>query len=182
MTEALGRRLLVSAMLASIAGCSAPVEIEKSNKDASYNKKIVSVLVIMAMRTTKLTAGQNDTFVTASELKQSLAAAWAPLGISFEVVDLNAGQSTVTTSMRVPPQQFLTLKLEHITLASTAVVSFAIDASLTDVSTKRRVWRTSVQFNNWTESGRVRGTGSNQNDADDLARVLTAKLKEDGLL
>jgi hypothetical protein len=187
MRGALGRRLFGTMVLASVAGCSAPVGISQSNKDSSYQKKITRVLVTTALRAPDLSPTQNEGFVKASEIRQSLAAAWGPLGVSFEVVDLNSGQGAVDAAARFAPQQVLALTLQGYRLYSFVVDAYTVDASLTDVSTNRRVWRTSVQFRGMEQSGRIRHSGlggaiSHQNDADDLVQALTAKLKADGLL
>jgi hypothetical protein len=174
-------------MLASVAGCSAQVEIGESNKDSSYQKKIARVLVTTALRMPNLSATQNEGFVRASEIRQSLAAAWGPLGVSFEVVDLNSGQGTAAAVAQFAPQQILSLTLEGVRLYKFVVDAYRVDASLLDVSTNRRIWRTIVRFRGMEDSGRIRHSGlggaiSHQNDADDLVQALTAKLKADGLL
>jgi hypothetical protein len=205
----LGRRLFGVVMLLSVAGCSAPVLVSASNRDSSYQQKITRVLVTTSFRAPDLSATQNEGFVRASEIRQSLAAAWGPLGVSFEIVDLNskqdvaAGSATrftplksgqeaaveaaVEAAARFAPQQILELTLKSYTLYKYVVDAYTVDASLTDVATKRRVWRSSVEFKGIMESGRIRHSGfggaiSHQNDADDLVQALTAKLKADGLL
>jgi len=173
-------------MLASVAGCSAPVEVSGSNRDSSYQKKLTRVLVTTALRAPDLSPTQNEGFVRAREIGQSLAA-WEPLGVAVEVVDLTSGQGAAEAEARLAPQQILALTLKGYRLYSYVVDAYAVDASLIDVSTRKRVWRSSVQFQGMAESGRIRHSGlggaiSHQNDADDLARALTAKLKADGLL
>lgn len=187
MGRVLGRRLFGAAMLTSVAGCSAPVDISATNRDSSYQQKITRVLVTTALRAPDLSARQNEGFVRADEIRQSLAAAWGPLGVSFEVVDLNAAQGAAAAAAQFAPQQILALTLQGYQLYKFVVDAYAVDASLTDVATKRRVWRGAVQFKGIMESGRMRHSGlggaiSHQNDADDLVRTLTAKLKADGLL
>src|SRR5262249_50549642 len=135
MGGALGRRLFGAAVLASVAGCSAPVEISASNRDCAYQKKITRVLVTTALRAPDLSATQNEGFVRASEIRQSVAAAWGPLGVSFEVVDLNSGQGAVEAAARFAPQQVLALTLKGYRLYSYVVDAYTVDASLTDVAT-----------------------------------------------
>ena len=186
MRGVLGRRLIGTMMLA-VAGCSAPVEISGTNRDSSYQQKIARVLVTTNLRAPDLSARQNEGFVRADEIRQSLAAAWGPLGVSFEVVDLNSGQGAAAAAAQFGPQQILALTLQRYRLYSFVVDAYTVDASLTDVSTKKRVWRGAVQFRGMEESGRMRHSGmggaiSHQNDANDLVQALTAKLKADGLL
>jgi hypothetical protein len=181
MRAALGRRLFGTMMLASVAGCSAPVEV------SSYQQKITRVLITTALRAPDLSARQNEGFVRADEIRQSLAAAWGPLGVSFEVVDLNSGQGVAAAAAQFAPQQILALTLQGYGLYKFVVDSYTVDASLTDVSTKRRVWRAAMEFKGIMESGRMRHSGlggaiSHQNDANDLVQALTAKLKADRLL
>jgi hypothetical protein len=176
-----------SAPLAALGGCSSPVEISGTNRDSSYQKKITCVLVATALRAPNLSPTQNEGFVRASEIRQSLAAAWGPLGVSFEVVDLNSGQAAAEAMAGLAPQQILALTLQDYRLYSYVVDAYTVDASLTDIPTKRRIWRSSVRFNGMEESGRIRHSGfggaiSHQNDANDLVQALTTKLKADGLL
>jgi hypothetical protein len=187
MRAALGRRLFGTMMLASVAGCSAPVEVSGTNRDSSYQQKITRVLITTALRAPDLSARQNEGFVRADEIRQSLAAAWGPLGVSFEIVDLNSGQGVAAAAAQFAPQQILALTLQGYGLYKFVVDSYTVDASLTDVSTKRRVWRAAVEFKGIMESGRMRHSGlggavSHQNDANDLVQALTAKLKADRLL
>ena len=98
MRAALVRRLFGTMVLASLAGCSAPVEISATNGDSSYQQKITRVLVTTVLRAPDLSARQNEGFVRADEIRQSLAAAWGPLGVSFEVVDLNSGQGAAAAA------------------------------------------------------------------------------------
>ncbi|TAJ28968.1 MAG: hypothetical protein EPO67_15740 [Reyranella sp.] len=174
-------------MIGSAAGCSAPVGIEASNRDASYQKKITRVLVTVSIRSPDLSPTQNEGFVRAAEIRQSLTAAWGPSGVAVEVIDLAAGQSAGAAVASFAPQQILSLTLQAYQLYRYVVDAYTVDASLLDVATNRRVWRTTVQFRGLVESGRIRHSGlggaiSHQNDADDLAQALTAKLKTDGLL
>jgi len=187
MRAALGRRLFGTMMLASVAGCSAPVEVSGTNRDSSYQQKITRVLITTALRAPDLSARQNEGFVRADEIRQSLAAAWGPLGVAFEVVDLNSGQGVAAAAAQFAPQQILALTLQGYGLYKFVVDSYTVDASLTDVSTKRRVWRAAMEFKGIMESGRMRHSGlggaiSHQNDANDLVQALTAKLKADRLL
>ncbi len=141
MRGVLDRRLFGAMMLASVAGCSAPVEVSGTNRDSSYQQKITRVLVTTNLRAPDLSARQNEGFVRADEIRQSLAAAWGPLGVSFEVVDLNSGQGVAAAAAQFAPQQILALTLQGYGLYKFVVDSYTVDASLTDVSTKRRVWR-----------------------------------------
>jgi hypothetical protein len=186
MRTALGRRLFGTMLLVSMAGCAAPVEVKGSNRDPAYQGKITRVLVTTELRAPGLKATQNEGFVRAFEIRESLAAAWGPLGVSFIVVDLADGQGAAEVA-QFAPQQLLALTLKGHRLYSYVVDAYDVDASLTDVSTKRRVWRGSMRFNGMQESGRMRHSGlggaiSHQNDANDLVQALTAKLKSDGLL
>lgn len=184
MLRALGRVFFGVLLFGLIAGCSAPVQVTGSNRDSSYQGKITRVLVVTSLRAPNLTALQNEGFVRVSEIRQALNAAWGPLGIPFEITDKD---SAATATAQFAPKQILTLSVEGGTLYQGVTDSYVVDAGLLDVSTDKRVWRTKVLFNSMTDSGRVRHNGfggaiSHQNDADDLVRGLTEKLKADKLL
>ncbi|CAN5905494.1 hypothetical protein BH11PSE3_BH11PSE3_33470 [soil metagenome] len=187
MQGQLGRRAFGGMVLASVAGCSAAVGVGESNKDSSYQKKITRVLVTTALRAPDLSDRQNEGFVRASEISQSLAAAWGPLGVTFEVVDLNSGQGTAEAIARFAPLQILSLTLKGYQLYKFVVDAYDVDVSLLDVPTNRRIYRTTLNILGFAQSGRMRHSGlggaiSHQNDANDLVAVLTPKLKADGLL
>lgn len=184
MLRALRRVFIGTLLFGLIAGCSAPVQVTASNRDSSYQGKITRVLVVTSLQVPHLSAAQNEGFVRIPEIRQALNASWGPLGIPFEITDK---ASMAAVAARFAPQQILTLYVEGGTLYQGVLDSYTVDASLLDVSTDRRVWRTKVLFNSMTESGRIRHNGfggsiSHQIDADDLARALTEKLKADKLL
>jgi len=112
-------------MLASVAGCSAPVEISGTNRDSSYQQKLTRVLVTTNLHAPDLSARQNEGFVRADEIRQSLAAAWRPLGVSFEVVDLNAGEGAAAAAAQFAPQQILALTLQGYQLYKFVVDAYA---------------------------------------------------------
>ncbi len=169
-----------------MAGCSAPVEISGTNRDSSYQQKITRVLVTTALRAPDLSARQNEGFVRADEMTKA----------SPQPGRRSAFPSRLSISMpakarprrrRGSPSADPGSDARAISSTKFVVDAYTVDASLTDVSTQRRVWRGAVQFKGIMESGRMRhsglgGTISHQNDADDLVRTLTAKLKADGLL
>lgn len=187
MRRALGRAFFGMLVVGLLVGCSAPVQVGASNREPSYQGKITRVLVVTSLRAPGLNATQNEGFVRASEIRQSLNATWSPLGVALEVIDMDPSPGMPEQRTQFAPQQILTLAVEGYTLYQRVVDSYAVDASLYEVSTGKRVWRGKVYFRGMEDSGRIRHNGfggaiSHQNDADDLVRELTAKLKADKLL
>lgn len=187
MRRALGRAFFGMLVVGLLVGCSPPVQVGASNREPSYQGKITRVLVVTSLRAPGLNATQNEGFVRASEIRQSLNATWSPLGVALEVIDMDPSPGMPEQRTQFAPQQILTLAVEGYTLYRRVVDSYAVDASLYEVSTGKRVWRGKVYFRGMEDSGRIRHNGfggaiSHQNDADDLVRELTAKLKADKLL
>jgi hypothetical protein len=188
------RTLLLGSPMLGLAACAPPVSTGVSNKSDAYQHKISRVLVAKAFNTPLLTEKQANVFISAEELQQSLAAKWLPLGVTWQVVDIDAttekkkALDDATTSFA--PTEILTLVTKSVRIIGSfirVVDGYGVDASLSDVSEKKRVWRTEVEFKPFASGGRMRHgfAGSaipHQDDANDLIDALTAKLKSDGML
>lgn len=190
------RRLaLIGAATAFLAGCSSPVGGGPTNKDQGYHQKISRILIATAFRGQLLTARQANVFIRPAELQKSLTAKWSPLGITWQTVDLDAvtdkPKALADAIASFNPTQVLELKTTIYALVGGGIFEvvdgYNVDASLVDLATKKRVWRSVIEFRPFARGGRGR-TGpaamalSHQDDADDLIDTLTAKLKADGLL
>ncbi len=191
----LRRCLLLGVAIAPVTACSAPVAMGESNKDPAYQRKLDRVLVTVAFRSRLLDDKQNATFMRAQELKQSFAAKWAPLGVSVETLDLDSAsdpaKALADAIASFGPTQVMELKVTtwntKSSLVITVVDGYAVDVSILDPGTKKRVWRATVDFGEASRSGRLRrnldgSDRSHQSDADDFVDVLTIKLKAEGLL
>jgi len=188
MDIVLRRRSIVGGLALALAGCSAPVAVTQSNRDANYHQKLGRVVVAVALHHFGLNDGQNATFVKASELQQSFTSRWAPLGLSVVALDVyGRPQALAEAVTQSGAQQVLELKLAGYQLASYVVDGYSVDAGLLDVASQKRVWRAIVDFRDFATAGRLR-TGAfgkpigHQQEADELVDTLTVKLKADGLL
>jgi hypothetical protein len=195
----LRRSLLLFGLVcgAAITGaCGTPVELTGSNKDRNYQSTLSRVLVTKAFFLPDMSDTHRNAFIRTSELQKSLEASWGPLGVSVEVVDLDRTRDRRTVvndaTATFHPTHQLNLTTTEWHKASSLVVanvvtSYAVDASLVDVATGKRVWRATLAFQNAAVGGRWRNgpTGAarpHEDDANDLVALLTARLKADGLL
>ncbi len=188
------RILLLSTVALSLTACSPPVSIGESNKSATYQRKISRVLVARVFTNPLVTEKQGNAFIQVDELQQSLTAKWSPLGVTWQVVDIDrtADRKKVTESAieSSGSTEVMELQIKSARIIGSffrVVDGYVLDASLIDVGEKKRVWRTEVEFKPFASGGRARNGAagsavSHQDDANELIDVLTTKLKADGLL
>jgi hypothetical protein len=148
-------------------GCAANIEVQ-SNKDKTYSQKLGRVLLVMSLRESK-------TALTPSDVAQSLAAKWQPFGVTVEV----GTRPEDATSFQ--PTQVMTLATVQTLERGGNLWSYVVDGSITDVATKKRIWRSSLKFD-LNISGPRGVEESGKKTAPKLADVLTEKLQADGLL
>lgn len=188
------RTLLLVAATLALSGCAPPVSMGESNKSATYQRKIGRILVARAFDTPLVTEKQSNVFIRADELQQSLTAKWSPLGVTWQVVDIerttDRKKAMDEAIASFAPTELIELQTKSVRIIGSffrVVDGYVVDASLVDVGEKKRVWRTEIEFKPFATGGRMRNgaAGSaigHQDDANDLVDALTAKLKADGLL
>lgn len=183
----LGRRHALMGLGVTLAGCT-PEQKVVTQSNAAYlsGQKLTRVLIATKFSRPTLTAGQNASLLKATELKQSFAAKWPPLGIAVEVVDIDGaadnGKSLIAAAdanFRSRQGMFLTGGV--IKFRGQYVDDYEIDATLYDRGTRdKAIWRAkTVMADFWKASGmESRRLAAADRYVDDL----TAKLKEDGLI
>jgi hypothetical protein len=189
------RQVLACSSFAVLSGCSQPVALYAGNRDVAYRQKLQRVLVTLDFRDPRMIDAQWNVIVRRQEIQQSLAAEWGPLGVSFELLDLDGvsdrAKATADATARFAPTQIALVRTTHWNKAGGMIVSivdgYMLEVAIYDAATRQIVWQGTVEFKEFTTGGRSRsgplGTAkSHQNDANDFARALTAQLKADGLL
>lgn len=181
------RTALTLPFLALLSACSPPVEVTASNRDGAYDKRLSRVLVVVALRRASLTESQNEALLRDYEIRQALSETWTPLDIAFEVVGVRVAQQPEHVRTSFPATQVLLLQLSWTSASLFSIAEYAIDASIVDNETGKRIWRARINFARTGSGGRVRsnplgGAITHQLEANDFVKALTAKLKADGLL
>jgi ABC-type glycerol-3-phosphate transport system substrate-binding protein len=189
LRAALSALLLIVAGVA-LVGCGPGVAVVQSKKSDDYGSKLQRVLVARNLTSALMTATHKNALMTLDEMRQAFNAKITGPGVSLDYVDLeNAANKVETLTNAISashPAQVLELKTSAYETKSYVLGGYTIDATVFDVALKKIVWRTQVVLKSFP-SGRLRNgpfgaRKSLQDDADDVADTLAAKLKADGLL
>ncbi len=180
--------LIVAGM--ALVGCGPGVAVVQSKKSDDYSARLQRVLVARNLTSPLMTATHKNALMTLDEMRQAFNAKITGPGVSLDYIDLeNAANKVETLTNAISaghPVQVLELKTSAFETKSYVLGGYTIDATVFDVALKKIVWRTQVILNSFP-SGRLRNgpfgaRKSLQDDADDVADTLAAKLKADGLL
>ncbi|TAJ98142.1 MAG: hypothetical protein EPO41_01425 [Reyranella sp.] len=186
MTD-LRRRHALMGLGMALTGCT-PDQKVVTQSNAAYvsGQKLTRVLIVTRFSRPTLTAGQNASLLSATELKQSFDAKWPPLGIAVEVIDIDGAAANgkpliAAADARFQSRQGMLLTSGVIKFRGQYVDDYEIDATLYDRGTRdRAIWRAKTDMVDfWRASGmESRRLAAADRYVDDL----TAKLKKDGLI
>lgn len=177
----LSRRVLLTSLAAlPVVGCEAKIGVQ-SNKDAAYQRKLDRVLIVLTLAKAGV-----KTYLKSNEIRESFAAQWQPLGVTFDVIDIeNPSEKAQTVSAaieRYRPNQVLDLAVVSTTIAVRYVDAFTLEGQVLDVASKKRIWRSVITFDdNGMLKGRAYGDASKKN-TDKFVALLTDRLRADGLI
>lgn len=156
-------------ILPMLLGCGARIMVA-SNKDTSYQNKLQRIVLVASI---------NNTYLKQELVSQSFVTKLSGHGVPIEIINVNPLEldtnSTVKAAVeRQNATQIMTLATTQVISRDHRPVAFTLDCSVFDTATKKRIWRSSIQF-----SGSEPGADKN---ADKFVDTIIAKLQSDGLL
>lgn len=171
----LRRATLAGLALAAAGGCTTEIGV-KSNVDQSYGRKLNRVLIV-----TSMTVMGQETYLKQEEVNDSLRNRFQAAGITVDAVNSTGDIAGATASLR--PTQIMLLAVTSILKSGLGSVrSFEMSSEITDVASKKRVWRAKIDFPESQTTGTRFLAAASKEAADKLATLLIAKLRTDGLV
>ncbi|SKA41089.1 hypothetical protein SAMN02745126_06469 [Enhydrobacter aerosaccus] len=193
-----GYWLIISVGCIALSGCGPTVTVLQAKKAENYATKIKNLLVAFDLYSPVEGKTNSNALINFDEMKQACNDQWvALLGHDLEYVDISdlpevsfdektKAKVLAATVAATNPTHVLELNVDGAVLTQWAIDGYTVKATLVDVAEKKVVWQTKVAFNTFTQSGRTRttriGRYSHHDDANDLVKALTTRLKADGLL
>jgi hypothetical protein len=122
-----------------------------------------------------------ESYLKQEEVNASMKAHFQAAGITADAVNSTGNIAGVSASLR--PTQIMILAVTSITTSGLGSVrSFGMSSEITDVATKKRVWRAKIDFAESQTTGTRFLAAASKEAADKLATLLIAKLRTDGLM
>ncbi len=168
------RAALAGLALTAVGGCAADVAVQ-SNVDKTYGRKLDRLLIVMS-----LSIKGHETYLNPDEVSASLKDRFSALGVTVETIVFTGGTAKVPAGFQ--PTQLMQLTVTSLTTRNGAASSFTLSSDITDVATRKRVWRAEMKFEEAPMAGTMLLRAGAKKAADNLANVLTAKLRADGLV
>jgi hypothetical protein len=182
----------------ALGGCGPTITSLQTQKAENYSTKIQNLLVARNLYSPIESKTSSNALINFNELKQACNDQWTPLlGHNLEYVDIGdlpevsddgktKAEVLAATVASTNPTHVLELSVDSAALTEGVIDGYTIKATLVDVAKKNVVWQTKVTLGTFVESGRIRttriGRYSHQDDANDVIKALTTRLKADGLL
>lgn len=171
----LSRRVTLAGLAsAAVGGCSADVAVQ-SNVDKAYGRKLERLLIVMS-----LSIKGHETYLNPDEVSASLKERFSALGVTVETVVFTAGVAKSPPGFQAT--QLMQLVVTSLTTRNGSASSFTLSADILDVASRKRVWRAELKFEESSLAGPALLRAGAKKAADNLANVLTAKLRADGLV
>lgn len=171
----LSRRATLAGLALAVGGCTTEIGVQ-SNVDKSYGRKLDRVLIVTSMSI----RGQ-ETYLKQGEVNDSLKNRFQAAGITVDAVNSTGDIAGATASLR-PTQVMILAVTSILTSGLGSVRSFELSSEITDVATKKRVWRAKIDFAESQTTGTRFLAAASKEAADKLATLLIAKLRTDGLV
>jgi hypothetical protein len=174
----LARCLIAVFVFFTIASCAVPLKVNiESRRDAAYLEKIDKILIFVSL---------DKICPESSPVSQSFITQLSARGVITESLVIHRDDSKDVQDnalKRFEPKQLMYLipkRIKTSTITSgnkkigTNVSGWTLECSVYDTGTKKRIWRSSIEW--------ISGSHCGQEIADILVEEIIEKLETDGLL
>lgn len=166
----------------AVAACTTDVKTE-SNVDTAYGRKLDRLLVSVDLgyrHSSGMVVTREATYLKIDEVVDSLRSAFAPTGVTTEFVTDESALPAATTSFR--PTQILNIRVTAYTKDMGNPNAFTLQCEIRDAATKKRIWLSTVTFEESQTAGTRLLRAASKKAADNFANNLVGRLRQDRLI